>query len=247
MLLAHLRELNTREQFQPGILSVFMNANHFIKKGIYQGIKRHSNKLNGTLLDVGCGNKPYKNLFHVTEYIGIDIINEAHDHTLEPVDLIFDGRTIPFKNQSFDSVFSSEVFEHVFYLEELIQEINRVLKEDGQLLITLPFVWIEHEKPNDFARYTSFGVMNLLERNGFQIVCSEKSSTYHETIFQLIAAYVYNTVIPKNAILRWPLTLLLVAPVNLIGILVSFLFPNNRDLYLNNIILAQKIKDVSIS
>ena len=242
---SYLRTLNTREQFRPSVLSILYNANYFIKKGVYQGVKRNSDELQGKLLDIGCGNKPYRDLFTVFEYIGIDIENEAHDHTNDEVDVIFDGRKIPFNDQSFDSVFSSEVFEHVFHLEELIQESNRVLKEEGKLLITLPFVWIEHEKPNDFARYTTFGIINLLERNGFIIERSEKSSTYIEAIFQVIAAYIYHTIIPKNSILKWPLTVLLISPINILGISLSFLFPNNHDFYLNNIIVALKKKDSS--
>jgi SAM-dependent methyltransferase len=240
----YLRSLNTREQFRPSNFSIFYNANYFIKKGVYQGVKRNSAELQGRLLDIGCGNKPYRDLFNVVEYIGIDIENEAHDHTNDKVDFIFDGKKIPFNDQSFDSIFSSEVFEHVFHLEELIQESHRVLKGGGKLLITLPFVWIEHEKPNDFARYTTFGIINLLERNGFTIERSEKSSTYFEAIFQMIAAYIYQTIIPKNSILNWPLAVLLISPINMLGIVLSFILPNNSDFYLNNIIVASKHEDI---
>ena len=68
----------------------------------------------------------------------------------------------------------------------------------------------------------------------------DKSSTYLESIFQLIAVYVYQTLIPKNRMLNWPLTILLISPINFLGIASSFLLPNNGDIYLNNIILAQK-------
>ena len=240
ILYTYLQSLNTREQFRPSVLSIFYNANYFIKKGVYKGVKRNSAELQGKLLDIGCGNKPYKDLFNVSEYIGIDIDNEAHDHTNDKVDIVYDGRKIPFSDQSFDSIFSSEVFEHVFYLEELIQESNRVLKEGGKLLITLPFVWIEHEKPNDFARYTAFGIVNLLERNGFTIVHSEKSSTYVEAVFQIIAAYTYQTIIPKNSVFNWPLTIISISLINMMGITLSLILPNNHDFYLNNIIVASK-------
>jgi SAM-dependent methyltransferase len=240
LIISYLRKLNTREQFRPTRLSILYNANYFIKKGVYQGVKCNSNVLKGKLLDIGCGHKPYRDLFNVLEYIGIDIENEAHDQTSDAVDVIFDGRKIPFDDQSFDSVFSSEVFEHVFHLEELIQESNRILKVGGKILITLPFVWIEHEKPNDFARYTTFGIINLLERNGFIIEHSEKSSTYIEAIFQMIAAYIYQTIIPKNSTFNWPLTVLLISPINMIGIVLSCILPNNNDFYLNNVIVASK-------
>ena len=236
--------LNLREQFRPSALSIIYNANFFIKKGIYLGLKRHSSQLAGRLLDVGCGTKPYRDLFDVEEYIGIDIKNEAHEKIADAVDIVYDGREFPFSDASFDSVFSSEVFEHVFYLDELIKESHRVLKEGGKLLITLPFVWIEHEKPNDFARYTTFGITSLLRRNGFTVLHSEKTSTYIEAIFQMIAVYVYQTIIPKSPFLHWPLSALLIFPINIMGVALSFLSPRNPDFYLNNILLAQKDSSV---
>lgn len=128
IFISYLRTFNMREQFNPTAFSILYNANYFIKKGVYQGVRNNSDKIQGKLLDIGCGNKPYEDLFNVSEYIGIDIENEAHDHTNEKVDILYDGKKIPFKDNTFDSVFSSEVFEHVFYLEELIKETNRVLK-----------------------------------------------------------------------------------------------------------------------
>lgn len=239
-MISTLKKYNYKQQFRPGLASVFINASYFTKKGIYRGIKRNAGELNGKLLDFGCGNKPYKDLFDVSEYIGIDIENEAHDHSQEPVDVFYDGKRIPFENGHFDNVFSSEVFEHVFNLDEMIEEISRVLRKDGKLLITLPFVWIEHEKPNDFARYTRFGIAHLLQKHGFEIEKSERSSTFIETIAQLASAYIYNTFIPSPTVLRWPLTILLIAPVNILGSILSFVLPDNKDLFLNHIIIARK-------
>src|SRR5689334_12356494 len=136
-----LKDINHREQFNPGAIGVFISAGYFIKKGIYDGVKRNATRLNGRLLDFGCGNKPYEHLFKVESYTGIDIENVAHDHRNENVDVFYDGKHIPFDDNSFDSVFATEVFEHVFNLDEILVEINRVLKKHGKLLITLPFVW----------------------------------------------------------------------------------------------------------
>jgi ubiquinone/menaquinone biosynthesis C-methylase UbiE len=58
---------------------------------------------------------------------------------------------IPFENERFDSILSTEVLEHVFNIDELLQEFNRVLKKGNN---NNPFTWEEHEMPYDFARYT---------------------------------------------------------------------------------------------
>lgn len=235
-----LQAFNRRQQFRPGVLSLLTNANHFTKRGVFKGILEHAKTCKGSLLDVGCGNKPYRELFTVDEYIGIDIENPAHDHANEPIDRIYDGRNIPFPDNRFDTVFSSEVFEHVFHPEELMREMHRVLKSGGTLLMTLPFVYMEHEKPYDFARYTSYGIRSLLERNGFTVQQIKRSSTFLQATTVLVANYLHHTLLPKNRFLRFPLTFLTVGPVNVLGGLLSLVLPDNRDLYLNHIVVAVK-------
>jgi SAM-dependent methyltransferase len=240
-LFQKLKEFNRKQQFRPGPLALIFNANYFIKKGIYEGVKRHSKKLTGVMLDFGCGSKPYRDLFQVKQYVGLDIINEAHDHTGEDIDVLYDGKKIPFPDAHFDSIFSSEVFEHVFNLDEVLAELSRVLKKDGLLLITLPFVWIEHEKPNDFARYTTFAVKEILKKHGFEITVHERSSSYIEVIAQLRSAYLYKSLIPRNKVLKAILVPLLIFPSNLIGKICSAISPRNDDLYLNHIVVARKV------
>jgi ubiquinone/menaquinone biosynthesis C-methylase UbiE len=119
-------------------------------------------------LDFGCGCKPYESLFsNASQYTGLDFESEGHPYANEKIDLFYDGKSIPFKNAHFDAVFSSEVFEHVFNLEEIIPELNRVMKKGGKILVTCPFVWNEHEVPIDYARYTLFALNHLFEKKRF--------------------------------------------------------------------------------
>jgi ubiquinone/menaquinone biosynthesis C-methylase UbiE len=82
----------------------------------------------------------------------------------EQIDVFYDGRKIPFEDEYFDAVFSTEVFEHIFNLEEILKEINRVMKVSGKILITCPFAICEHEVPNDFARYSSYAINIFLKK-----------------------------------------------------------------------------------
>src|SRR5690242_11206308 len=84
-------------------------------------------KLKGKVMDFGCGIKPYESLFTVDEYIGVDFIGEGETYAKTKVDVIYDGKTLPFPDESFDSIFSTEVAEHIFNLEEIIKELQRVL------------------------------------------------------------------------------------------------------------------------
>ena len=197
--------------------------------------------MKGSMLDFGCGRKPYFDLFNVDEYIGLDIDESGHDHVNESIDVYYDGKVIPFENDRFDSVFTSEVFEHIFNLSGILTELYRVIKPGGKMLITVPFVWDEHEIPYDYARYTSFGCKYLLESHGFKVIKLEKSTNYVETIMQMWTAYLYQHVLPVNPVLRLLLTPFIIAPFTILGIILSMLLPKNDAFYSNNIIVVEKV------
>ena len=68
-----------------------------------KGVKDISSKFNGgKLLDIGCGQKPYENLFEVNEYVGIDIESSGHDHNSSKIDKFYEGKSIPYKDKEFE-------------------------------------------------------------------------------------------------------------------------------------------------
>jgi len=226
-------------------LALFVNPDFFIRKNLYKNVRYYSGFLSGRVLDFGCGSKPYQKLFsHASQYIGCDILASGHPHENENIDVYYDGETLPFENESFDGIFSSEVFEHIFNLEVILSELNRVLAGGGILLCTVPFVWNEHEVPCDCARYTSFGIKDLLKKHGFEIIEMRKSTLYVETIFQMIIVYLQyecNKRI-KNRYFIFLLQVLCFMPVTVLGILVNKILPRNDSLYSNNIVLCKKVQ-----
>ena len=149
-------------------------------------------------MDFGSGSKPYRSLFKVEEYVAVDFYNEGHPHDNEQIDIFYDGKQLPFSDSHFDSVLCSEVFEHIFNLEEILKEINRVMKPEGKILITCPFSWNEHEVPHDFARYTQFALHDILKRNGFQIINFQKTGNFITTITQLWILYFHVILYKKS-------------------------------------------------
>ena len=236
-----LKEFYRKELFHPTALSIFINPFYVVRKRLLQSIRKMSPKMHGKFIDFGCGAMPYKQVFKVNEFRGLDIKKSGHDVNEMHNDVIFyDGGEIPLESSSIDSVFASEVFEHIFELESTLGEINRILKPGGKLLITVPFIWEEHEVPYDFARYSSYGLSYILEKNQFQVEESVKIGSSIETCFQVFTAFIYSK-FPKNKLLKLPLTVIIISPINMLVLLLDLIVPKSDKLYLNNLILAHKI------
>lgn len=228
-----------KESFQPGFLAVFINPFFFIRRSLYLAIKNTAPQLSGKMMDFGCGRKPYQNLFVVEEYVGVDIKVSGHDHNNSLVDIYYDGETIPVETEYFDSVFCSEVLEHLFEPDKILREINRTMKPGGRILLTAPFCWNEHEIPYDYARYSSFGIRYLLEKNGFTVINEQKTGSFMRVIVQLITLYIYEG-LKKWKVAGLLISLLIIAPINIVSSFLLPLFPSNKSLYFNNVIVAAK-------
>jgi SAM-dependent methyltransferase len=236
---AALRQRWQREQFDPGWLGLALNPFFLARRGLWRAIREFAPRLSGRLLDVGCGTKPYRALFTVQAYVGLDIDSET-TRRLAVADLMYDGSIFPVPDAAFDAVLCNQVLEHVFTPDAFIAEIARVLKPGGLLLLTVPFVWDEHEQPVDYARYSSFGLAHLLQRHGFALVEQRKLLDNAGLLFQLANAYVYKLVRPWPAVLRLAVNVLVMAPLTLLGLLFGALLPRNPDLFLDQLVLARK-------
>lgn len=231
-----------KQDFNPGFTGIFLNPFYFARKGLYKNISELSHYMSGKLLDIGCGQKPYKPLFNVDEYIGLEY-DTPENRRYKRAEFFYNGESFPFENEKFDCAICNQVLEHVFNPDNFLQEINRILKQNSYLLLTVPFVWDEHEQPYDFARYSSFGLKHMLEKNGFEIIKQTKSVNSAAVIIQLINTYIYKLIVKNNMRLERILVRLLTAPFNILGVILERILPKNDDLYLDNIVLARKIKN----
>ena|ERR1700722_5582721 len=228
-----------RQSFQPGLAGLFFNPFFFIRRNLYTNIRRAAPLLKGRLLDFGCGRKPYENLFSVSEYVGLDMEQTGHNHRNSKVDVYYDGKHIPFPDESFDALFCGEVLEHVFDPELVLPEIRRVLKPDATALLTVPFCWNEHETPFDYARYSIFGIKYLLEKHGFEVLEVQRSGNFVQVNFQLWALYFYELFKGWGTAGKL-LAMLFIIPINVGGSLLRMLLPKNDSLYFNSIITAKR-------
>ncbi len=221
-------------EFNPNIFY----SGYLLRKKLLIAVNRYAHYMGGVMMDFGCGSKPYKSLFDV------DFNGEGHSHENEQIDVFYDGKKLPFPDNYFDSVFSTEVFEHVFNLEEIIPEIKRVMKPGAKILVTCPFAIPEHEQPNDYGRYSSFGLKHLFEKNNFKIIEYEKVGNHFETIMQLRIGFYDLVLFPKldKLIFVRPFLEFIIYPLyNISTLIFSKLLPNRNALYMNNVIVCEKL------
>jgi SAM-dependent methyltransferase len=237
-----LRSRINREKFITSPLALVISPVYIIRNGIYKNLLKMAPEITGDVLDFGCGSKPYETLFtHASSYVGVDIEVSGHDHKRSKVDFYYDGKTLPFPDGRFDAVVAFEVFEHVFNIDEVLGEVRRVLKPGGRILLTIPFAWDEHEIPYDFARYTSYGITHVLEKNGFEVLDVKKTTTYFLAVCQMLIAYLTQHVLPRKfAPARALAQLLFVFPLNLISLGLNSILPKRYEYFCNSVVLGVK-------
>ena len=135
---------------------------------LWQGLRERLATCEGRVLDIGCGLQPYRPLLgpSVTEYVGVD-----RPGPLANPSVVGTAEELPFKDDAFDVVLSTQVFEHVEDPARALREAARVLRPEGRLILTVPGVWPTHEAPHDYWRFTRYGLLHLLETH--QLVVDE--------------------------------------------------------------------------
>jgi SAM-dependent methyltransferase len=234
-----LRRYLIATQFKPGLFGMVTNPFYFARTRLLATLDKVAHRAHGRMLDVGCGQKPYAALFRVDEHVGLEI-DTPDNRAKKQADFFYDGEHFPFADDSFDTVFASQVFEHVFNPDQFLAEVARVLRPGGSLLLTLPFFWDEHEQPHDFARYSSFGLSHLLDQHGFKVRELHKSGADLSPVLQAWGMYAFKALTPHNPWLKLAAAGLMTAPLNIVGSALIPLFPKNDDLFLDLVVWATK-------
>ena len=173
-----------------------------------------NSRFHGKLVDIGCGNKPYVNYFkHVDKYIGVDVANNG-------TDIIANAKSLPIKSDSIDVVLCNQVIEHDSEPDKIIAEIHRILKEGGVLILSAPQMGRLQGDPNDYYRYTKWGLKYLLEQNGMLKIEIIES---HGGIFRAIGSHLNFFIIDyfgKNKSLK---SILRYTIININNFIFSFL------------------------
>ena len=105
------------------------------------------------ILEIGAKNRPYKDFF--PNVIALDIVAGKE------INLIADAHLLPFKKNSFSTILCTEVLEHCQAPHQVVNEFYRILKTGGKLILTTSFIFPIHEAPNDYFRFTKYGLKHL--------------------------------------------------------------------------------------
>lgn len=97
---------------------------------------------NKRILDIGCYEGTISRLIKEKNNIvvGLDISKNALKKAKRKgiICVLSYAETLPFRDSAIDAVVASEIIEHIFDTSRFLDEINRVLKKGGELILTTP-------------------------------------------------------------------------------------------------------------
>ena len=145
-------------------------------------------RLEGDVLDVGCGAKPYRDWVPgARRYVGIDVFDGPQ------VDgVIVAGRPWPVADGAFDALLCTQVLEHVEDLDHAVGELVRVLRPGGEAVITVPFIFGEHNGPDDYRRLSRHGLRRVLEDHGLEVVRLEPHGAIGSTLGAIALCWTFD-------------------------------------------------------
>lgn len=139
-------------------------------------------------LDLGCNDGPFKP--YIRNYVGLDMASACLGK-FEAMNLQGLGQTLPFRSDIFERIFASEVLEHVWDRDQVLRECRRVLKRNGEIIVSVPYGRNPYRlRSKSFAplfqrygikyipyvhgRFSKEDVRFLLEENGFAVKLLEQ-------------------------------------------------------------------------
>ena len=122
----------------------------------------------GETLDLGAGRSKYQTEIRkrASAFKTLDLIPGPG------VDVVSSIENTPFPDGSFDTLYSTQVFEHIPKPWLAAVEIERLLRKDGIAIITAPFLQAFHADPYDYFRYTVAGLESVFDLPGLELVRS---------------------------------------------------------------------------
>jgi SAM-dependent methyltransferase len=124
----------------------------------------------GHLADFGCGKVPLYGLYRsrVEQATCVDWPQSPHaiDHIDVAVDL---NQPTDLPAESFDTILSSSVLEHIWDHGTFWDEMVRTLRPGGKIIMIVPFVYGLHEEPHDYFRWSCHALARACHERGLEV------------------------------------------------------------------------------
>jgi len=168
-------------------LRAFTEEMPYERRSILAFVQRVADATPGgaVVLDVGAGKAPYRELFAHCRYLTTDWTHSVHERSRD-VDFVASADALPLEDGAIDAVLLTQVLEHVSDPAAVLREAARVLRTDGMVYVTVPFVWELHELPYDFWRFTPASLEQLLTGAGFAEPVIDARNDCFTTVGQLL-------------------------------------------------------------
>ena len=170
---------------RPFTTAAYLFANRYSRGRIHAALRDEVRRLDGLapppdVLNVGSGGT-FGALIGTLRRANVTSIDA--DPSRNP-DAVMDVRHMnEFADGSFDHVFMMEVLEHVETPQAALDEVRRVLRPGGTLLLSTPFGLEVHAEPHDYYRFTRDGLAFLLD--DFESVQITPDASFVQTMMVL--------------------------------------------------------------
>ena len=198
----------------------------------YSSSKWISRHASGVVLDIGCADRwVERSLPSGSTYIGLDYPATGKELYQARPDVFADASMLPLADSSVDTVVILEVIEHLRRPDGALREIARVLRPQGCVLLSIPFLYPIHDAPHDYQRLTEYGLIRDIEAAGLRVdsLAPALSSTESAGLLVCLAmggAAIRAVRLRSFAIVLVPLLLMAVPVVNLLAWLGGRVLPS---------------------
>ena len=182
------------------------------RREIFTRWLRQINQLDPVTLDVGGRIQPYRPLItqKTSPYIAVDIVPTAL------VSVIGDAALLPVRSDCFDLVLCTQMLEYAFRPQQVIDEIHRVLKPGGHLLLSAPAVYPQ-DYANEYWRFLPCALREMMAQFSAVEVVAEGSSLTGFIRTTNVCVVSFTTI----KVVRKFLSVSLVPLLNLFGLLLE--------------------------
>ena len=186
----------------------------------------------GRVLDIGCADRWIQpHLASSVQYIGLDYpITGGKLYGAQP-DVFADASRLPLQDASIDTVIMLEVLEHLRRPQAALSEIARVVRPDGLVLLSMPFLYPIHDAPHDYQRYTPHGLIRELDDAGLRVEQLQPTMGSAESA-GLIASLALGGMaveairLRRFGVLLLPLIVLAIPAINVSAWIIGLLLPS---------------------